>query len=85
MRSNDKIFPWLLAHFSEFFAGGQFEHKLELKTQENMQRFEFLKPRTCRNYAIGEVTLRYFYELMAGTFLDLGHPIEVQCQILDIF
>lgn len=54
MRSDDKIFPWILANFSEFFAGGQFERDLDVATQEGLERYEFLKWRTCRNYAIGD-------------------------------
>ena len=83
--SDEKIFPWLLANFSEFFAGGKFKNDMKLATQENYARYEFLKPRSCRNYAIGEVTLRHFYELMAPTFIDLGHPIEVKYQRKIIF
>ena len=52
MNSEEKIFPWLLANFSEFFAGGEFKEKLKLATRESYERYEFLKLRTCRNYAI---------------------------------
>ena len=53
MNSEEKIFPWLLANFSEFFAGVEFKEKLKLATRESYERYEFLKLRTCRNYAIG--------------------------------
>lgn len=72
MNSDEKIFPWLLAHFSEFFAGGQFKENLKRTTDEAYERYEFLKMRTCRNYSIGNFHPPLPYNLILFCFLIRG-------------
>ena len=77
MKSKDKVFPWLIKNFGAFYAGGEFQEQLTNTEAMCIRRYEVLKPRTCRNYAIGEATVRKLYELLEDTFISLDHPITV--------
>ena len=55
----------------------EFQEQLTNTEAMCIRRYEVLKPRTCRNYAIGEATVRKLYELLEDTFISLDHPITV--------